>query len=147
MIPLLSVTWFILARFLYSYMSFLYFTWSCNLLKLHSATSRKVITTKLGGNIYKNEILTYLHMMWPNHAKRKLQLLNLRFDERYPSQQATWFLIILYPEKWKEHMELLQKLLDIKFDIKTQKIIYLFFRCKTSMINAASWKELKLLGC
>ena len=44
-------------------------------------------------------------------------------------------------------MELLQKLLDIKFDIKTQKIIYLFFRCKTYMINAASWKELKLLGC
>ena len=70
MISLLSVTWFILARFLYSYMSFLYFTWSRNLLKLHSATSRKVITTKLGGNTYKNEILTYLHMMWPNHAKR-----------------------------------------------------------------------------
>ena len=66
---LLSVTWFILARFLYFYMSFLYFTWSRNLLKLHSATSRKVITTKLGGNTYKNEIVAYLHMMWPNHAK------------------------------------------------------------------------------
>ena len=66
---LLSVTWFILARFLYFYMSFLYFTWSRNLLKLHSATSRKVITTKLGGNTYNNEIVAYLHMMWPNHAK------------------------------------------------------------------------------
>ena len=66
---LLSVTWFILARFLYFYMSFLYFTWSRNLLKLHSATSRKVITTKLGGNTYKNEIVAYLHIMWPNHTK------------------------------------------------------------------------------
>ena len=43
-------------------MSFLYVTRSRNLLKLHSATSKKAITTKLGGNTYKNEILAYLHM-------------------------------------------------------------------------------------
>ena len=43
-------------------------------------------------------------------------------------------------------MQLLQKLLDIKFDKKKQKIIYLFFWFKTYMINAASQNELKLLG-
>ena len=43
-------------------------------------------------------------------------------------------------------MQLLQKLLDIKFDKKNQKIIYLFFWFKTYMINAASQNELKLLG-
>ena len=42
-------------------------------------------------------------------------------------------------------MQLLQKLLDIKFAEKTQKIIYLFFRLKIYMINAAFWNELKLL--
>ena len=36
-------------------------------------------------------------------------------------------------------MQLLQKLLDMKFDRKkTKKIIYSFFRFKTYMINAAS---------
>ena len=42
-------------------------------------------------------------------------------------------------------MQLLQKLLDIKFVEKTEKIIYLFFRFKIYMINAAFWNELKLL--
>ena len=45
-------------------------------------------------------------------------------------------------------MQLLQKLFDIKFDRKkTQKIIYLFLRFKTYVINTPSWNELKLLGC
>ena len=34
-----------------------------------SATSKKTITTKLGGSTYKNEMVAYLHMTWPNHAK------------------------------------------------------------------------------
>ena len=41
-------------------------------------------------------------------------------------------------------MQLLQKLLDIKFDREKQKIIYLFFRFKIYMINEQN--ELKLLG-
>ena len=43
-------------------MPFLHVTWLRNLLKLHSATSKKTITTKLGGNTYKNEMVTYLQM-------------------------------------------------------------------------------------
>ena len=44
-------------------------------------------------------------------------------------------------------MQLLKRLLDIKFERKkTQKVIYLYFRFKIYMINAASWNELKLLG-
>ena len=36
-------------------------------------------------------------------------------------------------------MQLSQKLLDIKFDrVKTEKILYLFFRFKTYMVNATS---------
>ena len=69
MISLLYVTWFIITHFLYSYMSFLYVMWSRNLLKLHRPTSKKTITTKLGGNTYKNERVAYLHMTWVNHAK------------------------------------------------------------------------------
>ena len=65
----LYVIWFIVIRFLYSFMSFLYVAWSCNLLKLHSATAKKTITTKLGGNTYKNERVVYLHMTWVIHAK------------------------------------------------------------------------------
>ena len=53
----------------YSYMSFLYVMWSRNLLKLHSPTSKKTITTKLGSITYKNERVAYLHMTWVNHAK------------------------------------------------------------------------------
>ena len=34
---------------------------------------------------------------------------------------------------------------ELKFDRKKQNIIYLFFRFKVSMKNAASWNELKLL--
>ena len=43
--------------------------WSRDLLKLHSPTSKKTAATKLGGNIYKNERVAYLHMTWFNHAK------------------------------------------------------------------------------
>ena len=68
MIPLLCATWFIITRFLYSYMSFLYVMWSRNLLKLHSPTSKKTITTKLGGNTYKYESVAYIHMTWVNHT-------------------------------------------------------------------------------
>ena len=50
-------------------MSFLYVTLSRNLLKLHSITSKKSVTTKPGGNTYKNAMLAYLYMTWPNHAK------------------------------------------------------------------------------
>ena len=46
-------------------MSFLYVTLSCNLLQLHSATSKKTI----GGDKYKNEMVAYLHVTRPNHAK------------------------------------------------------------------------------
>ena len=68
-IPFLYVTWFIIIWFLYSYKSFLYVTWSCNLLKLPSVTSKKTITTKFGWNIYKSEMVAFLHMTWPNQAK------------------------------------------------------------------------------
>ena len=54
---------------LYSYMSFLYFMWSRNLLKLYSATSKKTTTTRLGENTYKNEWVAYLHNTCVNHAK------------------------------------------------------------------------------
>ena len=43
-------------------MAFLNVTRSRNLLKRHSATSKKTITTKVGGNTYKNEMVAYLHM-------------------------------------------------------------------------------------
>ena len=69
MIPFLYVTWFVIARFLFSYMSFLYVTWSRNLSKLHSPTSKKTITTKLGGSTCKNDRVAYLHMIGRNHAK------------------------------------------------------------------------------
>ena len=69
MISLLYVTSFIITRFLYSYMSFLYVMWSRNLLKLHSPTSKKTITSKLGRNIYKIETVAYLHMTWISYAK------------------------------------------------------------------------------
>ena len=68
-IPLLYVTWFIITCFLYSYMPFLYIMWSRTLLKLHSPTSKKTITTKLGENTYKNERVAYLNMTWVNHTK------------------------------------------------------------------------------
>ena len=65
MMPLLYDTWFIISRFLYSYMSFLYVMLSRNLLKLHSATSKKTTTTKHGGNTYKNiNIAKYHRSLW-----------------------------------------------------------------------------------
>ena len=43
--------------------------WSRNLLKIHSATSKKTITTKHDESTYENERVAYLHMIWVNHAK------------------------------------------------------------------------------
>ena len=60
---------FIITRLLYSYMPFLYVMWSRNSLKTLSATFQKTITTKLGGNTYKNERVAYLHITWVNHGK------------------------------------------------------------------------------
>ena len=51
------------------YLSFLYVMWSRNLLKLHSPTSKKTKTTKLGNITYKNERVSCLHMTWVNYAK------------------------------------------------------------------------------
>ena len=119
MISLLYVTSFIITRFLYSYMSFLYVMWSRDLLKLHKPTSKKTITSKLGGNTYKNERVAYLHMTWIDHAKViKATVPKVALVKGITSQQAMWFLIIWYHDKWKEHMQLLQKLLDIKFGRK-----------------------------
>ena len=42
---------------------------SRNLLKLHSPTSKKTITTKLGGNTYKNGRVAYIHMTRVNHTQ------------------------------------------------------------------------------
>ena len=117
---------------------FLYVMWPCKLLK-------KTITTKLGVNTYKNEMIAYLLMAWPNHTnviKDAAPKVTLVEDTNH----ATWFFIIWYSDKWKEHMLLLQKLSDIKFDRKKTQKIFLFFRFKIYIINAASWNELKLLG-
>ena len=62
MIPFLYVTWFIKCRLLYFYMPFLYVKWSSNSLKRHSATSKRTITTNVGGNTYQNEMVAFLHM-------------------------------------------------------------------------------------
>ena len=69
MIPLLCNTWFIITRFLNSYMPFLYVIWSRNLLKFLRATFKMFITTKQSGNIYKDESVAYLHLTWINHAE------------------------------------------------------------------------------
>ena len=98
-------------------MPFLYVMWSLNLLKLRSPTSKKTITTKLGGNTYKNETVAYFHMTWVNHAN----VIKATAPKVALMKEATWFSIIWYPDKWKEHMQLLQKLLDIKFDRKKHR--------------------------
>ena len=141
MIPLLYVTWFIITRFLYSYMSFLYVMWSRNLLKLHSPTSKKTITTKLGWNTYKNERVAYLHMTWVDHAKvikatapkvalRKGTNLNLNRSRDF------WLYDILKNEK--SICNFYKSCQTSNLIEKTQKIINLFFRFKIYMINAAS---------
>ena len=102
MITLLYVTWFIITRFLYSYILFLYVIWSRNLLKLHSPTSKKTITTKRGANTYKNERVAYPHMAWVNHAKvikdtaLKVALMK---DTNLNRQRDFWFYDILTNEK------------------------------------------------
>ena len=69
MISLLCDKWFIIIRFLNSYMLLLYVMWSRNLLKLLSATFKKIITTKQSENVYKNKRVAYLHLTWVNQAK------------------------------------------------------------------------------
>ena len=140
MISLLYVTSFIITRFLYSYMSFLYVMWSRNLLKLHSPTSKKTITSKLGRNIYKIETVAYLHMTWISYAKvikatvPKVALVKGIILNR-PCD--FWLYDIMTNEKsicnfYKScyTSNLIEK--------KNRKIIYLFFRFKIYMINAAS---------
>ena len=114
-----------LLLFFYSYMYFLYVTWSQNLLKLHSTTCKKTI---LGGNSWKIEMIAYLHITWPNLAKVMKARVpkDALMKSNHPPQEVMWFLLIWYPDKWKEHMQLLQKLLDIKYDRKkyTENNIY-----------------------
>ena len=140
MILLLYVTWFIITSFLYSYMSFLYVMWSRNLLKLHSPTSQKSITTKLGSITYKNERVAYFHMTWVNYAnviKATASKVASMKGTNLNRPRHFWLYDTLTNEK--EHMQLLQKLLYIKFGRKkTHKVIYLFFRFKIYIINAAS---------
>ena len=131
--------WFIITLFLYSYMSFLYVTWSRNLLKLYSATSKKAITTKLGGNTYKNEILAYLHMTWPNHAKvikataPKVVLMKGTYLNR-PCD--FWLYGILTDEK--SICYFYKNCYWSNLIAKKHKLIHLFFRFNIYMINAAS---------
>ena len=44
-----------------SFVTFLY--------ALHGATSTKTITTNIDGKTYQNEMVAYLHVTLPNHAK------------------------------------------------------------------------------
>ena len=47
---------------------YLYVTWTSNLLKLHSAISKRTTTITLVKNKCQNEMVAYLHVTWPNHA-------------------------------------------------------------------------------
>ena len=141
MIPFPYLTWFIIICF-YIPMSFLNVTWLRNLIKLHSATSKSSITTKLGGNTYKNEMVAYLHMTWPNHARVGKATAPLLW---WKLPISTGYMIFDYMIAWqmKRGYGTFTKALDIKFDRKkTQKIIYLFFRFKIYKINATFWNEL-----
>ena len=86
--------------------------------------------------------------MWPNHAKvikATDPTVTLMKGTNLNRLRDFWLYDI--PDKWKEHMQLSQKLLDIKFDRKKNtEIMNLFFMLKIYMINAASWNELKLFG-
>ena len=118
------------------HMSFVTFLYA-----LHGATSTKTITTNIDGNTYQNEMVAYLHVTWPNHAKVIKTAV-----PKAASQQATWSLITWYPDNWKEHVVTFRTIFTNKIWYeKTQDMMYLFFRFKIYMKNAASWNELKLL--
>ena len=121
-------------------MSFLYVMWSGNLLKPHGATSKKTITTKLGGNAYENERVAYVHMTWVNRAKLiKATTLKVALMKgtNLNRPRDIWLYDILTNKK--SICNFCKKLLDIKFDRKkTQKLMYLFFRFRIYVINAAS---------
>ena len=139
MILPLSVTWCIITSFLYSYMSFLYVMWSRNLLKLNSPTSKKAITTKLGSIIYKNERVAYFHMTWVNHAiviKATAAKVALMKGTNLNRSRDFWLYDTLSNEK--SICSFYKSCLTSNLIEKTQKIIYLFFRFKIYMVNAAS---------
>ena len=100
-------------------MSFLHVIWSYNLLKLRSPLSKK--TTKLVGNIYKNERVAYLHMTWVNQAKvlkataPKVTLLK---GTNLNRPRDFWLHDILTNEKSICNFYSFCKILDIKFDRK-----------------------------
>ena len=137
--PLFYVTWFIITRFSYCYMPFLYVMWSRNLLNLHSLSSKETITTKLGGNTYKNERVEYLHMTWVNHAKAikaKTPKIALMKGTNLNRPRDFWLYDILTNEK--SICNFYKSCQTSNLIEKTQKILNLFFRFKIYMINAAS---------
>ena len=143
--------WFIITRFLYSHMSFLYVTWSSNLLKFHSATSKKTMTTRLWlwqlcGNIYRNEMTAYLDMTWPNHAEvinatgPKVALMKGTYLIR---SRDVWLYTILKNERaYETFTKAVRHQISWR---ETQKTIHLLFKFKICVINVAPWSELKLL--
>ena len=50
---------------------------------------------------HQNEMVAYLHVTWPNHAKVTAP--------KVASQQATWSLITWYLDKWKKHVVIFTK--------------------------------------
>ena len=138
MISLIYVTWFIITRFLYPYMSLLHVIWSRNLLKLYIPTSKKTVTTKLDGNTYKNERIAYLYRTWVNHAKvikATTSKVALMEDTNLNRTDNFWSYYILTNEK--SIFNFYKSCWTQIWQKKTQKIIYLFFRFKIHMINAA----------
>ena len=143
MVPLLYVNIFIIRHILYFYILFIYViyvTWSRNLLKLHNATSTKTITSNVRGNSYKNKVVAYLHVTWPNHAKViKATAPKVALMKGTPLNRPC-DLIMWYLDKWKEHVATFTKVFRHQI-WKKQNIVYLFFRFKIYMTNDASWNE------
>ena len=86
-------------------------------------------------------MLTYFHMTWPNHAKiikATTPRVALMKGTHLNRSLEFW----LY-DVWTNEKSVCN--FYIKFDRKKQKMVYLIFRFKIYLINAASWNELKLL--
>ena len=63
---------------------------TCHSYVSRDVTSKKTITTKLGGNTYQNEMVAYIYMTWPNHAKViKATVPKVALFKRYTVQQVT----------------------------------------------------------
>ena len=88
-------------------MSFLFVTWSRNLLKLHSDET-------IRGNTYKNEIIAYLHMTWPKLQPLKLlwwktpiSTEQVIFDYMISCQMKRAYAVFTKPVRhhiwWKKH--------------------------------------------